>query len=169
MDRRTLSALTLAVLTGIVLLGTVVGGRALFAPLPGSEDEPIATSRDACKEGLQRGDLVHSSDVTVSVFNAGTRAGLADQTQSQLVARGFIAGDIGNAPATFNVRFVRVLASTPNDPAATLVAQQFGPDTYVQLSDADLGAGVDVVVGDGFDGLAKAPTKLRAQAPGSGC
>jgi hypothetical protein len=33
----------------------------------------------------------------------------------------------------------------------------------------DLGSGVEVVVGDKFKGLAKAPRKIRADAPGSGC
>jgi hypothetical protein len=108
--------------------------------------------------------------VTVSVFNAGGRSGLADQTLGELTARGFIAGEIGNAPRDVSdVKFVRVLAPKRNDPAALLVARQFGPQTLVQPRAEDLGRGVDVIVGDKFAGLVKAPRKIKARAAGSGC
>ena len=112
---------------------------------------------------MERGDRLVTEDVTVSVYNAGNRAGLAGRTQEELVSRGFIAGDLGNAPEGLgDVRVVRVLAASRQDPAALLVARQFGENTFVQVSDGDLGAGVDVVVGDDYVGLVKAP---RASPP----
>ena len=67
------------------------------------------------------------------------------------------------------MRIVRVLAPSRNDPAAQLVARQFGPDTLVQPRGQDLGPGVDVIVGDKFAGLVKAPRKLKAETAGTGC
>ena len=88
----------------------------------------------------------------------------------ELTARGFIAGETGNAPGDLgSVRFVRILAPKRNDPAAQLVARQFGPRTLVQPTAQDLGPGVDVIVGDKFAGLVKAPRQLKAQVAGSGC
>jgi LytR cell envelope-related transcriptional attenuator len=165
-NRRTLTAITLTVLVALLVVGAYVGWRALLAPL---DDKTEATPRaeDGC--AVARGDRVRTRDVTVSVYNAGTRAGLAGQTQDELAARGFIPGDIGNAPDDLaSVRVVRVLAETRRDPAAKLVALQFGKRTKVQ-AEPDLGPGVEVVVGDRFKGLVKAPRNIRADAPGSGC
>jgi hypothetical protein len=158
----------MAVLVGLMLAGGVVGWTALFSPLP--EDEETTSSEPRCDPGLAPGDTVHTRDVTVSVFNAGTRSGLAGDTQQRLVARGFLAGEVGNAPdALADVRFVRVIAPARNDPAAQLVALQFGPDTLVDTRGDDLGPGVDVVVGDRFRGLVRAPRALTAERRGSGC
>jgi hypothetical protein len=48
------------------------------------------------------------------------------------------------------------------------VARQFGKGTQIREYE-DLGSGVEVVVGDRFKGLSKAPRRMRAQADGSGC
>ena len=166
--RSILSAVTMTVLVGLLVVGAVAGYRALISPVPdanGSDRHP-----HPCRHQIAKGDLVRSKDVTVSVFNAGTRSGLAGQTLDQLAARGFIKGKVGNAPDRFaSVRFVRVLAPTKKDPVAKLVALQFGPDTLVQAVRRSQGPGVEVVVGDAFVGLAKAPGKLRARTAGSGC
>ena len=167
-SQRTLSAVTMTVLVALLVVGAVVGWRALSAPTPGSEEEPVATG-PSCEDGLAKGEVVHSGDVTVSVYNAGSRSGLAGQTQDQLLARGFIPGDIANAPEEFaDVRFVRILSRSKSDPAARLVALQFGANTAIQVA-PDLGPGVEVVVGNDFVGLVDAPRRLKAKARGSGC
>jgi hypothetical protein len=133
---------------------------------PSSSDQPAEPS---CT-GVRKGDRVRSRDVTVSVFNAGTRSGLAAETLDSLVSRRFIAGDVGNAPRRMSgVSFVRVLAPRKNDPAARLVALQFGRDTFIEKTRTDLGPGVDVIVGNDFRGLVKAPRSIVARAAGSGC
>lgn len=167
-ERRSRSAFTLLALCGVLAVLAVVGWRAVTAPGPWNDD--FAATRTDCVAGLAKGDLVRTSDVTVSVYNAGTRTGLAGRTQEELLARGFLPGDIGNAPDDVgSTRRVTVLAPTSKDPAAMLVARQFGRDTRVRAYEDDLGSGVAVVVGDGFDGLAPAPRRMRAQAEGSGC
>ena len=164
-----MTATTMVVLLVILLIGAVVGYRTLTSPLPG-DDGSKASVRPQCVKGLKRGQVVHTDEVTVSVYNAGSRSGLAGTTLQQLLSRGFIPGDVGNAPGNLSgVRFVRVLSPTRADPAARLVARQFGLHTAVQVSRADLGPGVEVVVGDRFVGLKKAPRQLRAHASGSGC
>jgi LytR cell envelope-related transcriptional attenuator len=169
-NRQAISAVTIVVLIGLLVVGAVVGWRTLSAPLPGEDDEPRKASGQRCNDGVTRGDVVRTEDITVSVYNAGSRSGLADQTQSELVARDFIPGDVGNAPVEMeSVRFVRVLAPTTTDPAARLVALQFGEDTLVQATEEDLGPGVEVIVGDSFQGLVEAPTEIKARTTGSGC
>lgn len=170
-SRRTgLAGITFLVLFTILGVALVVGWKAVTEPVPGITDSSTPTDEPSCREGLAPGDVVRTGDVTVSVFNAGTRSGLADQTLGELTARGFIPGDVGNAPGDLgNVKFVRVLAPKRNDPAAQLVARQLGRRTLVQPTSKDLGPGVDVIVGDKFRGLVKAPRKIKAKAAGSGC
>jgi hypothetical protein len=160
---------TLLVLVGLVGLGGYYGYRALFSPVP--DDAVTASSGDrTCEAGLRKGETVRPRDVTVTVLNAGSRSGLAGEVQDRLARRGFLRGTIDNAPEDLPVRFVRVLAPSPKDPAALLVAAQFGDNTYVQRSRQDLGPGVVVIVGDRFRGLApRAPRRVRATVAGSGC
>jgi hypothetical protein len=171
-NRSVLSGVTLLVLVGLLAVGVFVGWQKLSEPIPGEseEEQRSEVAGPRCKAGVERGDLVRPRDVTVSVYNAGTRTGLAGQTMSELEARGFIAGQVGNAPDDMSdVRFVRVLAATNTDPAARLVALQFGANTLIEAVEEDLGPGVEVIVSDGFLGLVEAPNKLKAQAAGSGC
>lgn len=170
-DRRLVPAATMTVLVLLLVLGAVLGWRAVTAPFSDTADaDSDSAEAQQCEDGLAKGDLVHTDDVTVSVFNAGSRSGLAGQTQQQLVSRGFIPGSAGNAPGNLSgVKYVRVLAPAKNDPAARLVARQFGPNTFIQVGRRDLGPGVDVVVGDDFVGLVDAPRRMRARAAGSGC
>jgi len=169
--RRALTTVTMSVLILLLVVAGLVGWNALSGPVDEDPDAGAsASSSPSCDPGLRKGEIVRTREVTVSVFNAGTRSGLAGQTQAELVARKFIQGETANAPAGFAaVRFVRVLAPTVQDPAARLVARQFGRHTLVQATKDDLGPGVDVIVGNEFVGLVKAPDRLRATAPGSGC
>jgi len=165
--RHLLTAVTLLVLLALVGAGGYYGYRELFSPL---DDETAGSPRGrGCEAGLRRGETVRTRDVTVTVLNAGTQNGLAGDVQQALVRRGFLPGRTDNAPDDQLVRFVRILAPSRRDPAARLVAIQFGKRTVIQPTREDLGPGVDVVVGDRFKGLQKAPRRLRATVAGSGC
>jgi hypothetical protein len=162
-----LTGVTLLVLLVLVGMGGYYGYRALFAPV---DESVTASPKDGGCQELTKGEVVRPRDVTVTVLNAGSRTGLAGQVQQQLVRRGFHAGNIDNAPEGTGVRFVRVRAASVKDPAARLVAAQFGKGTLLVHSKEDLGPGVDVIVGDRYKGLEKhAPRKLRATVAGSGC
>ena len=169
MRRRHVTAgVTLLVLVGLVVLGAVVGWRALSASFPSSLS-PSPSSPPCRKQVVDAGQRLRSSQVTVSVFNAGSRPGLAERTLAALTARGFQAGDVGNAPSGAPVRKAEVWTTSKADAESRLVARQFGRRTKVHLTKVDLGPGVDVLVGDGFHGLVKAPRKLRVHKPEKVC
>ena len=170
MARRHLTtAVTLLVIVSILVLGVVLGVKTLFAPLPGS-DKATATPSPSCSpKTVRKGQRIRSTQVQVSVFNGGTRSGLADETMRLLARRGFTQGDVGNAPSDAKVSRVRVLTTEKNDMAATLVARQFGRTTRVIVTETDLGPGIDVIVGNKFGKLAKAKRVLVAQSSSSVC
>ena len=168
MERRHLTtAVTLVVLLAILALGMVVGIRTLLAPIPGDEKVSADPSPSCVEKTVKKGQKVRARTVTVSVFNGGTRANLADDTMRALAKRGFDRGSIGNSPT--KVRRVRVLTTEKNDTAAALVARQFGKRTKVVVTKTDLGPGVDVIVGNGFERLAKAKRAMVARASTSVC
>ena len=140
------SALTLAVLAALVLVAAVWGWSALTEPLP--REEPVAICEDT---EVAAGGEVRRDQVVVSVFNGSDRSGLAGSTMAQLAERGFVEGDVGDAPQP--AASTQIWSSEPTNPAVLLVQQQFKGATIVD-GDA-LGEGVVVVVGEKFKTLRK--------------
>jgi hypothetical protein len=171
MQRRHLTtAVTLLVLVAILVFGVFLGVKSLFAPLPGTGADASATASPTCAPtDIKRGQRIRSTQVQISVFNGGTRSGLADSTMAMLRARGFTSGSVGNAPSDVSVKRVRVFTTEQNDMAARLVARQFGRATKVTVTATDLGPGIDVVVGNGFNKLSKARRVIVARQSSSVC
>ena len=166
--RHITTAITLLVLVGILAVGAVFGVDALFAPLP--NDKPVATPSPTCTtRTVRKGQRISPSQVQVSVFNGGTRGGLAGGTMDKLTKRGFKQGEVGNAPSGSNVKRVQIWTRQRNDDAARLVALQFGRTTKIRISRTDLGPGIDVVVGDGLGKLAKRKRFVVVQRSSSVC
>ncbi|MCW2847291.1 MAG: LytR family transcriptional regulator [Marmoricola sp.] len=164
--RRVTTGVTLLVLLAVLGGMGVFGYRALTSPLPGGQakDKTCSSVEKVVKKVLNR------SEVQVSVFNAGTKEGLASTTLDKVEAAGFKAGNAGNAPKSAEIRRAIVWTTKPDDPAAKLVAQAFGARTRVEVTDTDLGPGVDVLVGNRFQGLdPKAPRRIRLAAPLATC
>jgi len=169
MGRREITTgVTMVALCGVLVIGAAVGWQKLFAELPGevtaSAPPPSCTTKQ-----IEAGQRIRSSQVTVSVFNGGTRDGLADTTMDALRQRGFKVGEVGNAPSDANVGRVAIWSTEGNDAEARLVASQFGRKVQVTFSDTDLGVGVDVIVGNDFGGLVRAKRSLVVKVPQEVC
>ncbi|KQY62644.1 MULTISPECIES: LytR C-terminal domain-containing protein [unclassified Nocardioides] len=156
MGERQTSTVTLAVLGVICVLMAVFGFSQLTRGLP---DSIVADEKPACEDHtLKAGTKVRPGDITVSVYNAGRTSGLASQTMEKLILRGFGTGSSGNASSA-KVDRVEVRADARNNPAARLVASQFGPGTPVVTGKDMLGIGIVVVVGDKYTKLSKRAKK----------
>lgn len=166
MDRHKTSAVTLGVLSLICVFMLLFGVTQTTKDFPKSsfgDPDPVCVDRV-----IEAGAKVRSGDVTVSVFNAGKRSGLAGKTLEQLIVRGFGAGDSGNAGKT-GVKRVEIRAAR-DDTAARLVAAQFGSGTKIVTDKELLGVGIVVVVGDEFQALAKkSPRKMKADEDTTVC
>lgn len=138
--------LTLVVLVLLVAGALVVGVRLATQEIPalgGSPDD------SACEtQTIPAGDRLRSTQVIVNVYNAGTVAGLAEETQAALVERGFLPGTAGNAPEDVRTREILILDPDPRSAAVQLVKRSLEPPVGVRQVDEDLAEGVDVVVGD---------------------
>ncbi|MFS4096489.1 LytR C-terminal domain-containing protein [Streptomyces sp. AF1A] len=112
--------------------------------------------------------------ITVNVYNATQRTGLAKETADQLKKRGFRIGDVGNAPKEYDkkIKGTGVLlgpASALNTSLPVLAAQLAGAEQRTVAGRK--GTALDLMIGDAFKGLAKpadahqALAKLTAPAP----
>lgn len=167
MQRHLSTAVTLLVLCAVLVFMAVYGVKAATAPLPSGG----GSSKQSCppaEKQVQR--FVTRHEVEVSVFNGGSRNGLASRTLARLEAAGFRAGEAGNAPASAHVRRAEVWTTRKAESSARLVARALGPHVRVLVTRTDLGPGIDVVVGDGFDHLdPHAPRRMKLAKPTSTC
>ncbi len=165
--RRVTTTVTLVVLLVVLGLMGVYGVQKALEPFPsssGSTEPTCSTQEKQVQEFLTR------KDVQVSVFNAGSKSGLASGTLDKVEAAGFVAGNSGNAPGSADVRRAVVWTTKDDDYSAKLVALAFGPHTQVLVTQTDLGPGIDVLVGDKFRGLDKsAPKRIKLPKPVETC
>lgn len=152
--RSTVVLLGLCVL--LVVLG-VWGYRAATEPFPGKSDPPKCVDTP-----VAAGDKVFPAQVTVSVFNASDRNGLAGLTLDLLADEGFGRGDTGNAPRDAEVAHAAIWTEDPDSPAVALVASRLG-DVDIERHPGR-GVGVTVLVGDSFEELSKGLKRVVAEA-----
>lgn len=150
------SAVTLVVLGAIVLLWAVYGFAQVSKPFPGKADVPTCVDI-----AVPKGGKVRPGDVTVSVLNAGTRAGLAARTMQLFLDAGFGRGDSGNAPEGTKVAYAQVWSSDADDPAVRLVTSRVSGSRVVDQPTS--AAGITIVVGDDFTQLTEGRPAIKAR------
>lgn len=161
------STVTLAVLGVLLVVAAVWGWSAATEPLPGAPD---AADAPLCEvRSVEKGEKVFRSDVTVSVFNAGGRSGLASETLDTLVKAGFSRGESGNAPPDVGVRFARIWADDQANPAVRLVRRHLNGKPVVSPNEGIDVSGVLVIVGNQFKGVSKGPNRVRVKQAAEIC
>ncbi len=137
--------LTLGVLAVLLLVGLAWGWSAVTSPFPHKAETKACTPTT-----VEPGDRVAAPKVTINVYNASTRVGLADRTMASFEAQGFGAGKVANAPKGTTVNFAQVWTHEPQNPAVKLVLSRLGPKAHV-LGKDPIGPGVTVMVGASFN------------------
>lgn len=163
MQQAARSTLLLGSLSVLLVVVAIWGWNAATQPFPGRTEIPKCVPRS-----LDAGDKVYADQVTVSVFNASGRNGLAERTMQEFTDAGFGEGDTGNAPREAKVRVATIWTRTPGSPAVRLVASRLGPKVKVVRHDPR-GVGVTVLVGDGFKDLVKGRRSVKAQQAAEIC
>ncbi|MFE6049614.1 LytR C-terminal domain-containing protein [Kitasatospora sp. NPDC056446] len=125
-------------------------GKPLAAPAPG--ETPAATGAPAAQGDPHA--IPQPASVTVNIYNATTKAGLAGRTAEEFKKRGFTIGKVGNAPAELDKKVpgtAQVIAGPTGAGAGTLVGSQIAGAAVT--ADARADATVDFVIGDSYNAL----------------
>jgi hypothetical protein len=147
------TAATLVTLAVLLVVAAVWGFHAATEPLPAKVDSAICV-----RTPVDGGSDLYPQQVTVSVYNAGQRDGLAGRTMQLFVDAGFSEGNSGNASSA-KVDRVEIWTTDPESPAVALIESYLPDDTSVERREG-IGAGITVVVGDDFT-----RTKLKKGEP----
>jgi hypothetical protein len=155
--------LTLATLAVLLLVGIAWGWSAMTSPFPQKAQNKICYPTQ-----VQAGDRVSAPKVTVSVFNASDRVGLAERTMTGFKDQGFGTGNVGNAPKGTHVRFAQVWSDDPTDPAVRLVVSRLGPHAHI-VDRHHSGPGVVVMVGRTFGKLLSGKPSVKVTSTAKIC
>ncbi|MET8582941.1 LytR C-terminal domain-containing protein [Streptomyces collinus] len=163
--------LAFALLASVAALGLIGWGTLQLIDVftgGGKKDSAAGTKAD-CRTKAQTAAQVVAlpgpGDITVNVYNATPRGGLAKDTAAELKKRGFRIGHVGNATKEFDkkVKGAGVLlgpASALNSSLPVLATQLAGAERRTDA--AHKGADVDLIIGDGFKNLTARPDADRA-------
>lgn len=163
MPRALKTALTLLALAVIVAFSGMWGWARLTQPLP------QRTAPQPCTDTpVKAGDRIAPEQVTLSVYNASKRVGLAGRTANLLEGKGFDIAETDDAPAGTRVVTAQVWVEDASDPAAKLVQGYLGAKTKIRER-APVGPGITVVVGSKFEDLAAGEEFVVAAQDGTVC
>ncbi len=153
----------------LVILVAALGGAFYYAASYMNRPSTPASASGCPTSDITAGAApaaLSPGQVTVNVYNATTRAGLAADTAKNVKARGFVVAAISNDPAKKKVDGVGEVRFGPNGKAgADLVVALLDGVTPQQDTRAD--ASVDLVIGNAFTALKAAPTTTSAPAVGA--
>jgi hypothetical protein len=155
-----------AVIFGVLVAFLAVAGLGAVAVYTGTIEPPFdrdftaketkvdaAFSQPCLPEGTTP---VGYGDITLNVFNATDRGGLASTVTSQLAERGFVVATTGNSEA--KNAGVRIAFGAAGLAQAYTVAAHFPESSFYY--DAREDASVDVVLGESYEALT-APEELQ--------
>ncbi|MEU1420052.1 MULTISPECIES: LytR C-terminal domain-containing protein [unclassified Kitasatospora] len=122
-------------------------GKPLAAPTPDGSAPPSGAPTDP-------NAIPQPASITVNVYNATAKSGLAARTAEELKKRGFTIGKVGNAPAELDKKVpgtAQVVAGPAGAGASTLLGSQIAG--ALTTADARTDTTVDFVIGDSYNAL----------------
>ncbi|MEU0278352.1 LytR C-terminal domain-containing protein [Streptomyces sp. NPDC006195] len=122
----------------------------------GGTKSAAAARKSGCKHSSEPVKaLPKPGQITVNVYNATPRGGLAMTTADELKKRGFVIGKVGNAPAAYDKKVpgtgILVGASRPEDGFFTVLGAQLKGAT--SKTDSRKTPDVDLILGTAFKEL----------------
>jgi hypothetical protein len=152
-QRHRVAPWVLGVLIAVFLGSAYWGYQALFRPPDAPPPPPPCIVQTTSSE-------LSTTQVTVNVFNGGTKSGQAKVVADALAGQGFVIGYVDNAQP---VSWVTVVGTAKDSPEVQLVASFF-PDAVLRADERETHS-VDVIVNNLWEGLPEGtPTTISIDA-----
>lgn len=154
---------SMAILTGLgafLLVSFLVAFSYIqgWIPAGGSADQPTAAGPAPTTSCTSPAPLPAPSTITVNVYNATERSGLAATTAKALADQGFVVAAVSNDPVGKPVQVVaQIRFGTSGAAKAEVVALRF-PGAVKVADDKRTDDVVDVAIGEKFAAVAPPPT-----------
>lgn len=163
--RRRIVLIVLGSIIGLALIA--YGAVQLIDVFEGDEDKrkTAAAAKDCATPAPKAGSAAAPSaspaalpppgGITVNVYNATPRAGLAKAVGDELKKRGFAIGKVGNAPADFDKKVpgAGILLGSPQTDKAVYSVLGTNLAGATQQTDTRETADIDLILGDAFTQL----------------
>ncbi|MEU6094139.1 LytR C-terminal domain-containing protein [Streptomyces sp. NPDC047079] len=165
--------LVFAIVASVAAVGVIGWGTLqLIEVFTGGDRTLVAGSKTGCatkasaSPATRAEALPQPGQITVNVFNATARTGLAKETADELKKRGFRIGTVGNATEDYDkkVKGTGLLLGPKAavDSALPVLGTQLADAE--RRTDARTGTAVDLILGDGFKSLTAQPDADKALA-----
>jgi len=162
--RRSRRGSHLGILLLVLVLTAALAGAGWWLTQRDDDEPAAAKTRPTCPEPSPAPTVVAPKAVTVNVYNATKRRGLAGTVATELRKRGFRVGEVDNDPLERKVTgAAEVRSSTQGVDAARTVIAQVG--TVVAIPDQRTDTTVDLVLGAGFTALQSRADAAAALSP----
>ncbi|MCP3754871.1 LytR C-terminal domain-containing protein [Streptomyces sp. TBY4] len=159
--------IVLMVLGSVIGLALIAYGALQLIDVFGDDEDKrktAAAAKDCASAAPQAGSassaapqvvLPPPGGITVNVYNATPRAGLAKAVGDELKLRGFAVGKVGNAPADFDKKVpgAGILIGSPKTDKAAFSVLGTNLAGATQQTDTRETADIDLILGDGFKEL----------------
>jgi hypothetical protein len=160
LTRRLRTAVTMVVLIVILVAAAYFGWLGLTQGWLGGSETTAAEKVPTRSCTTPPPVTVQTRSVRVSVYNAGAPSGQATEVMEALADQGFVQGELTDAPERIEVEGIVLWPGDADPDAVQLVRRQFDRVRVAEKPEP-LGPGVNVLVGDDFDGLApQAPRSI---------
>jgi hypothetical protein len=149
--RRIRTAVTLVLLTGLVVWAAWYAWRIVTEPAATGEEEEPVVQTPVCAVAVPT-EAPPPEEISINVYNGTTRNGLASQVAREMREQGYVILDVANDPLNRSVTGVaEVRAANPDHLAVLLIMSQFPGAGFVPDERSD--EVIDVVLGEQFTAI----------------
>jgi hypothetical protein len=163
--RRRRAFITLSVVC-VLLLATVLYAASYMQGWVGGTT-PKAVANATCVNTASN-KVVKTTDVTINVYNATDRLGIAADVAKTLEKQGFKVDTIDNDPLGKSIQSPGEIRSGPSGAGGAILAASRLPGAAV-LKDERPDASVDLVLGSKYDHLSRKLPRLNSVKVTTGC